>query len=209
MMYKIIKILAVLVLAGASVNAETVIGTWNIKIRPSSDGQKVLLTIQTTGTVYFPFVESRMTPGGLGIGYAGMPSQPASTPAWNMPDASFSISPIGYITNSTIGFSRELNQISFGTQPPESQAPGANVFFLNWMPFEPWLHVYPGDVVTFNLFSNPSEFEVGLAYSNFNEGVYLYGGAQQNILEIVPEPSSLSLLLAGGAVLMAGRRRKV
>lgn len=203
-----VRIFAVLVLAGASVNAETVIGTWNIKISPSSDGQKVLLTIQTTGTVYFPSTGSRVT-AGLGIGYAGMPSQPASTPAWNMPDVSFFISPFGYITNSTTGFSRELNNISFNTQPPESQTPGANVFFLQWMPGEPWFYVNTGDVVTFNLFPNPAEFELGLAYSNFNEGVYLYGGAQQqNILEIVPEPSSLSFLFAGGAVFAAARRRK-
>ena len=203
-------LLAVLVLTGASVNAETVIGTWNIKISPSSDGQKVLLTIQTTGTAYFPPVESRITPGGLGIGYAGMPSQPASTPAWNMPDALFFISPIGYITNSTTGFSRELNHISFKTQPPDSPTPGANVLFLNWLPGGPLLQVNPGDVVTFNLFPNPSEFELGLAYSNFNEGVYSYGGVQNtiSILEIIPEPSSLSLLLVGGAALMAGRRRK-
>ena len=62
--------------------------------------------------------------------------------------------------------------------------------------------------MTFNLFPNPSEFELGLAYSNFNEGIYSYGGVQNtiSILEIIPEPSSLSLLLAGGAVLMAGRR---
>jgi len=35
------------------------------------------------------------------------------------------------------------------------------------------------------------------------------GGSQFSDLNIVPEPSSLALLLAGGAVLMAGRRRKL
>ena len=201
------RLLAVLVLAGCSAEAETVIGSWNLTISPSSDEQKILLKIQTTGTVYFPSVQ-RGVPGGMGIGYAGMPSQPALTAAWNMADAAFFISPIGYITNSTTGFSRELNHITFTTQPAESQTPGANVLFLGWRPGEPWFYVNTADVVTFNLFPNPVEFELDLAFSNFNVGVYsYYAGAQQNILEIVPEPSSLSLLLAGGAVLMVGRRR--
>jgi hypothetical protein len=201
-------LLALLLLAGLSAEAETVIGSWNLTISPSSDEQKILLKIQTTGTVYLPSVQSRV-PSGMGIGYAGMPSQPASTPAWNIADAAFFISPIGYITNSTTGFSRELNHITFTTQPAESETPGANVLFLGWRPGEPWFYVNTADVVTFNLFPNPVEFELDLAFSNFNAGVYSYGaGAQQNILEIVPEPSSLSLLLAGGAVLTTGRRRE-
>jgi formylglycine-generating enzyme required for sulfatase activity len=45
--------------------------------------------------------------------------------------------------------------------------------------------------------------------ANFTNGtIRTYDGIGFRVLDSVPEPSSLSLLLAGGAVLMAGRRRK-
>jgi len=60
------------------------------------------------------------------------------------------------------------------------------------------------------LFTTPTSFVSGAKISfssrDFTEGQT--GETRLYQLEVIPEPSSLSLLLAGGAVLMAGRRRK-
>ena len=50
--------------------------------------------------------------------------------------------------------------------------------------------------------------KIGLS-SRENSSINLWGSGDVSIMDfqVIPEPSSLSLLLAGGAVLMAGRRR--
>ena len=68
---------------------------------------------------------------------------------------------------------------------------------------------------TGSVFSDTSLPDLSLVGSRFNSGQINIGyaidggsSASQTGIISVPEPSSLSLLMAGGAVLMAGRRRK-
>ena len=123
-----------------------------------------------------------------------------------MADTNFVISPIGYATNITRGTSSLIDQLIFrdfgGTQV-------LNIGFST-----PLALSNNVDTIAWVLDPSPAEFEIDLAFSNFNPGTYnrdLDSNGNGMNMEIVPEPSTYALLALsaaglGGYVLRRRRR---
>jgi hypothetical protein len=125
--------------------------------------------------------------------------------AWNLPGTNFySFPAIGYVTNFQAFTSRLITGLRL---TPTMMA----------LAFDGELLMLPGESWDLVLDSNPAQFEIDLAFSNFTPGTYnttanlLESGDKFYNLEIVPEPSTYALLALsaaglGGYVLRRRRR---
>ena len=107
------RVLAVFVLVGASVQAETLLGTWDVIISPFESGNKTALSIQSTGDVSF-VVSTSSSPFrvlGRGVGCSGYFSAPGN--AWSMATTSFSVSSFGILKNLNTEDIRDLTRLNF------------------------------------------------------------------------------------------------
>lgn len=121
----------------------------------------------------------------------------SAIPWHNLPSLNFIVSPFGTIRNETTGISVNLNQLVFSYNPSR-----LGIYLSEF------LSTNGNDLLAFSFISSPVIIEIEVPFAQFNYGFYAGEvGNQQFNMEIVPEPSSLSLLLAGGAVLIAGRRK--
>ena len=184
-------------------------GAWNTTISSAEGGAKTLISFSASGDwatngYIFPF----NTTNGFSrqqIGFTGIAG--AASNAWNFTnfETSFSVAPFGYFTNHTQGISQALEEIYF-----ETPSPGQGVLAVGMTND---LAALQGDWLQI-VFSNiPTEVQIDLPFSNFNQGSYNAVdslGIQYN-LEIVPEPSTYALLALsaaglGGYVLRRRRR---
>jgi len=201
------RVLAVFVLVGASVQAETLLGTWDVIISPFESGNKTALSIQSTGDVSF-VVSTSSSPSrvlGRGVGCSGYFSAPGN--AWSMATTSFSVSSFGILKNLNTEDIRDLTRLNFLND---------NGLLTLVISVEQGIPAQNNDIFSTIISPSPVSFLLDLPFNYFNPGTYNAVGVNESTgnsisynMEIVPEPSSLSLLLASGAVLMAGRRREV
>jgi hypothetical protein len=196
-------------LSSSQLNAQTQSGNWYVTISPAAGGTKTAFSISNTGNVStgfnFDTSPDPFTPlGAIGIGWSGSFGSPLG--AWTFASTNFTISPIGYATNITLGTSKEFTLLGFVRSSGGRQ--NLNIGFTGT---NPSLRITNNDVVAYKLSPTPAEFEINMAFSNFNPGTYNSdpGNGVLFSMEIVPEPSTYALLLfSGAASIWALRRRK-
>ncbi len=210
---KIILSLFLTVLAAAaiiaipsSVQAQTIYGTWNSVISPSAGGTKTSISFYATGNwlTGWTNVGSHQAVGDLSIGLSGLGTSPSN--AWTMATTNFTFAPFGYMTNITQGLSLSLTTVKF-----RQTFVGGPLQFKIGPTGSSVLPVTNGDTLAVVLDATPTELEIDLAFSNFTPGTYNTAGSDPSYqfnMEIVPEPSALSLLAVGLGGLALMRRRR-
>ena len=207
-----LSLATILLFAAFTSHAQSVLtnGAWNTTISPAAGGTKSLISFTApdwaTNGYSSPFV-----PGSSfhrqQIAFTGVLG--AASNAWSFATTTnFAFAPIGYYTNHTDGTSILLEEIVF-----ESFGPGQGLITVGDPNIANLLSSDPGDVLQMVLSNTPTEVQIDLPFSNFNQGSYnavdSYG-TQYN-LEIVPEPSTFALLALSAAGLggyFLRRRRK-
>ena len=206
---------AVIMLGAASGRAQTLTNSfWNSTLSSAAGGTKTAISIFATGDYtngYVFFSGNTNLPtvdlSAIGIALSGAAGSPAG--AWSMADTNFAISPIGYATNLTRGTSSLIDELSFNDF---SSFGGSLVMTLGFS--TPLTVSNNVDSIAWVFDVSPAEFEIDLAFANFNPGTYnidVDANGNGVNLEGVPEPSTYALLALsaaglGGYVLRRRRR---
>ena len=185
-------------------------GAWNTTISPAEGGTKSLISFSASGDwatngYDFPFPTTGFVR--QQIAFTGISGAPAN--AWNFTNfqTSLFVAPFGYFTNHTTGISQVLEEVYF-----ETYSGGLGVLAVG---STNEFVTAQGDWIQIVFSNTPTELQIDLAFTNFNQGTYNAvdsRGTQLN-LEIVPEPTTYALLALsaaglGGYVLRRRRNRQ-